>query len=155
MAEAFEKDTNKNKINLVTGAFRDEDGKPFVLPVVREVVNKLHGKCLNNEYAPTPGPAEFRKLAAELALGEESVVIQEERNATMQGVGGTGSMRLGMEFIRHFHRGPKMVFVPNPTADNHKNIAEQAGMCVKPYKYYDPKTKGIDFKGLLDDICVR
>lgn len=37
VTEAFKKDTDSKKINLGVGAYRDEKGKPFVLPSVREV----------------------------------------------------------------------------------------------------------------------
>ena len=37
VTEAFKKDTNPNKINLGVGAYRDGEGKPYVLPVVRKV----------------------------------------------------------------------------------------------------------------------
>lgn len=43
VTEAFKKDTNPNKINLGVGAYRDGNGKPYVLPVVRKVTeNKLN-----------------------------------------------------------------------------------------------------------------
>ena len=37
VTEAFKKDSNPNKINLGVGAYRDDNGKPFVLPSVRAV----------------------------------------------------------------------------------------------------------------------
>lgn len=37
VSEAFKKDSNPNKINLGVGAYRDGEGKPYVLPVVRKV----------------------------------------------------------------------------------------------------------------------
>ncbi|KAF6020525.1 hypothetical protein EB796_021160 [Bugula neritina] len=36
VTEAYKKDTNPNKINLGVGAYRDGEGKPYVLPVVRK-----------------------------------------------------------------------------------------------------------------------
>ena len=35
---AFNKDTDAKKINLGVGAYRDDNGKPFVLESVREVI---------------------------------------------------------------------------------------------------------------------
>lgn len=35
---AFNKDTDPKKINLGVGAYRDDNGKPFVLESVREVL---------------------------------------------------------------------------------------------------------------------
>ena len=37
VTEAFKKDDNPNKINLGVGAYRDDNGKPFVLSSVRKV----------------------------------------------------------------------------------------------------------------------
>ena len=37
VTEAFKRDTNPDKINLGVGAYRDANGKPYVLPVVRKV----------------------------------------------------------------------------------------------------------------------
>ena len=37
VTEAFKKDNNPKKINLGVGAYRDDNGKPFVLPSVKQV----------------------------------------------------------------------------------------------------------------------
>lgn len=37
VTEAFKKDKNPKKVLLGAGAYRDDDGKPFVLPSVRKV----------------------------------------------------------------------------------------------------------------------
>lgn len=37
VTEAYKRDTNPNKINLGVGAYRDDDGKPYVLPCVLKV----------------------------------------------------------------------------------------------------------------------
>lgn len=37
VSEAFKKDQDSRKINLGVGAYRDANGKPYVLPSVREV----------------------------------------------------------------------------------------------------------------------
>lgn len=37
MTEAFKADKDPRKINLGVGAYRDENGKPYVLPSVKKV----------------------------------------------------------------------------------------------------------------------
>ena len=37
VTEAYKKDTNPKKINLGVGAYRDDNGKPYVLPSVKQV----------------------------------------------------------------------------------------------------------------------
>lgn len=38
IAEAFKKDKDLNKVNLGVGAYRDDNGKPWVLQSVRKVL---------------------------------------------------------------------------------------------------------------------
>lgn len=38
VTEAFKRDQNPKKINLGVGAYRDDNGKPFVLPSVLKVL---------------------------------------------------------------------------------------------------------------------
>ena len=42
--------------------------------------------------------------------------------------------------------------MPNPTWGNHIPIFNDSGIEVKYYRYYDPKTCGLDFKGLIEDL---
>lgn len=37
ITEAYKKDASPNKVNLGVGAYRDDAGKPFVLPSVKQV----------------------------------------------------------------------------------------------------------------------
>lgn len=40
-AIAFKNDSNKDKVNLGIGAYRDQEGKPYVFKVVKEVEQKV------------------------------------------------------------------------------------------------------------------
>lgn len=151
VTEAFKKDTNPKKINLGVGAYRDDNGKPFVLPSVEKAEEILTKKALDKEYAPISGPADFCKLSIELALGD-SEELKGGLNATVQGISGTGSLRIGGAFLSSFFPGPKDIFLPSPSWGNHTPIFKHSGLNVKQYKYYDPKTCGLDFQGALDDI---
>jgi aspartate aminotransferase, mitochondrial len=44
VTEAFKADKDPRKINLGVGAYRDENGKPYVLPSVKKVCG--HFACL-------------------------------------------------------------------------------------------------------------
>jgi aspartate aminotransferase, mitochondrial len=124
------------------------------LPSVQKAEQILAAKKLDKEYAPISGPADFCKLTIELALGENSEELKAGANATVQGISGTGSLRIGCAFINNFFPGPKELWLPNPSWGNHTPIAKHSGLNVKQYKYYDSKTCGMDFKGALDDISV-
>ena len=75
VTEAFKRDTNPSKINLGVGAYRDDNGKPYLLPSVLKADEKLRAQKLDKEYAPIAGNPEFCKLAISLALGDNSDVI--------------------------------------------------------------------------------
>ncbi|KAJ1346312.1 Aspartate aminotransferase, mitochondrial [Parelaphostrongylus tenuis] len=153
VTEAFNRDTNPKKMNLGVGAYRDDQGKPFVLPSVREAEIRLMAEQLNKEYAGIAGIPEFTKLAAKLALGETSEVIKSGRIATMQSISGTGALRIGSEFIAKFHP-IKVVYQPTPTWGNHVPVFKFAGVDVKNYRYYDKNTCGFDEAGALADIAA-
>ena len=72
----------------------------------------------------------------------------------MQGISGTGSLRIGTSFLSAFFPGGKDIYLPTPTWGNHVPLAKHAGLTVKQYRYYDPKTCGFDFHGALNDIAV-
>lgn len=55
VTEAFKADTNPKKMNLGVGAYRDDQGKPFVLPSVREAENQVIAQKLDKEYAGIAG----------------------------------------------------------------------------------------------------
>lgn len=40
-AIAFKNDPSKDKVNLGIGAYRDEEGKPYVFKIVKEVEEKI------------------------------------------------------------------------------------------------------------------
>jgi aspartate/tyrosine/aromatic aminotransferase len=46
------------------------------------------------EYLGITGIPEFNDLSAKLAFGEDSPVLREKRNATVQALSGTGSLRV-------------------------------------------------------------
>lgn len=149
---AYNKDPSPVKVNLGVGAYRTEEGKPLVLNVVRRAEQML----INNpsrvkEYLPITGLAEFNKLSAKLIFGADSPAILENRVATVQCLSGTGSLRVGGEFLaRHYHE--RTIYIPQPTWGNHPKVFTLSGLTVRSYRYYDPATRGLDFKGLLEDL---
>lgn len=98
--EAFKNDTNPNKQLLGVGAFRDNNGKPYVLPCVTKAEEIILQQGMDHEYAPIDGLAGFRQKAAVVAFGADSDVLKSNRLATCQSLSGTGSLRLGFEFLR-------------------------------------------------------
>ncbi|XP_053558375.1 aspartate aminotransferase, mitochondrial [Bombina bombina] len=152
VTEAYRRDTNSKKMNLGVGAYRDDNGKPYVLNSVRKAEALMAAKNLDKEYLPIGGLAEFARASAQLALGENSETIQSGRYITVQTISGTGSLRIGGNFLQRFYKHSRDVYLPKPSWGNHTPIFRDAGLELKGYRYYDPKTCGFDFAGALDDI---
>lgn len=55
IAAAFRACTDPNKVNICVGAYRDENGQPWVLPSVRAAEQKMLQENANKEYAPIEG----------------------------------------------------------------------------------------------------
>eukprot|EP00759_Apiculatamorpha_spiralis_P024162 PhF_6_TR27839/c1_g1_i1/m.40623/K14455/GOT2; aspartate aminotransferase, mitochondrial len=146
----FNNDTHPNKVNLGVGAYRDDNGKPVVLKCVQEAEKRV--LALNNhEYAPIQGIDSYIKEAQKLALGSKSSLLAAKRAASIQCLSGTGSLRVGAEFLKRFYP-KKIVYQPNPTWGNHVPVFKDCGFEVRQYTYYNPSTCGLNEDRLLDDL---
>ncbi|GJC96801.1 hypothetical protein ColKHC_05627 [Colletotrichum higginsianum] len=112
ITEAFKADKFEAKINLGVGAYRDDQGKPYVLPSVRAAEEKVIAAKLNKEYAGITGVPEFTKSAAVLAYGADSSAL--DRLAITQSISGTGALRIGGAFLARFYPGAKNIYIPTP-----------------------------------------
>ncbi|CAJ0955071.1 unnamed protein product, partial [Mesorhabditis belari] len=153
VTEAFKRDTNPKKMNLGVGAYRDDQGKPFVLPSVRTAEEQLLAGKIDHEYAGIAGLADFCNHSIKLALTDKSSALTEKRTATVQSISGTGALRIGSEFLTKYAK-TKVIYQPTPTWGNHVPIFKFVGMDVKSYRYYDKSTCGFDEKGALADIAA-
>ncbi|KAF9681284.1 hypothetical protein SADUNF_Sadunf06G0209700 [Salix dunnii] len=151
VSEAFRADTDVKKLNLGVGAYRTEELQPYVLDVVKKAENLMLERGENKEYLPIEGLAAFNKVTAELLFGADNPVIKQQKVATIQGLSGTGSLRLAAAFIERYFPGAQ-VLISSPTWGNHKNIFNDARVPWSEYRYYDPKTVGLDFEGMISDI---
>lgn len=152
ITEAFKADSHAEKINLGVGAYRDDKGKPYVLPSVRTAEKKIVDAALDKEYAGITGVPSFPKAAALLAYGEDSKAIAEDRVAITQSISGTGALRIGGAFLERFYPGTKTIYIPNPSWANHNAVFKDSGLKVEKYRYYNPDTIGLDFDGMIADI---
>ncbi len=151
--DKYRKDTNPNKINLSVGAYRDDNGKPYVLDVVREAEQLLvKDSSLNKEYLGIDGHVQFRQRSQELVFGAESKSVRAGRIATTQCLSGTGSLRVGFEFLAQFFPRRTVVYTSVPTWGNQNTVAGKAGFKTKGYRYWNPKARNLDIEGMLADL---
>ncbi|KAG9287717.1 hypothetical protein G9A89_004120 [Geosiphon pyriformis] len=152
VTEAFKQDTDSRKMNLGVGAYRDDNGKPYVLSAVRKAEEFILKDKLNKEYLPITGLASFTQQAALLAYGKDSVPLNDSKIAITQSISGTGALRIGGTFLSRFYPHAKKIYVPTPTWGNHTAIFRDSGLEVAQYRYFDKTTIGLDFNGLLEDL---
>lgn len=148
--EIFQKDEYPSKVIVGVGAYRNDFGKPYVLPCVREAEKILMDRGLDMEYTGIAGEPKFVDLALEFVYGNECVPMLENRVRGTQALSGTGGLRVFGEMMRK--HGHKHIYVPNPTWGNHIPIFNNAGLEVRKYRYYDSEISDLDFTGLIGDI---
>lgn len=155
LTAAFKADPYGKKVNLGVGAYRDDNGKPWVLPVVKKATQRLlNDETLDHEYLPITGLPAFTESAAKLILGPTSPAIQEGRVTSVQTISGTGANHLGALFLSRFYKwtnGSK-IYLSNPTWANHQAIFRNVGIEPINYSYYDPRTIGLDFDGFVNAL---
>lgn len=149
--EQFGADTRPTKVNLGIGVYSDDQGRLPLLKSVHQAelarvqANTTHG------YLPIDGFAMLNKAAQVLALGADSPVIAEKRALTVQSVGGTGALKIGADFLKQLLPHAQ-VAISNPSWENHRALFENAGFNVVQYPYYDAKTHGLDFDGMINGL---
>ncbi|MCO5589859.1 hypothetical protein L7F22_043828 [Adiantum nelumboides] len=158
LTAAYKADTYDKKVNLGVGAYRDDDGKPWVLPSVKMAKRALlENENIDHEYLGITGLNEFTSSAAKLILGASSSAISEKRVSSVQTISGTGANHLGAVFLNKFYPfdkagGRREIYISNPTWANHKAIFNSVGIKPVDYPWYDAKTVGLDFEGLTKTL---
>jgi len=152
LVEAFTNDPSPTKHNLSVGAYRGDDGKPWVLPSVLKAEERVMAAGMNKEYAPIVGVNDFVTKARAFALGKDSPALTEGRTASVQSLSGTGACRVIGEYYSKFLGQGAPFYLPTPSWGNHGNIFKNAGLDVRAYKYLDAAGVGFDFDGMLADL---
>ena len=78
-----------------TEAYKDDHGRPWVLPVVRNVEQQIaNDLTLNHEYLPVLGLPEFTNSAVKLVLGTDSPAVVNNLAFGVQTISGTGALKV-------------------------------------------------------------
>ena len=99
LTQDFNNDTDPRKVSVGAGAYRGEDGKPWVLPSVREAEQRILDAKMNHEYLPISGDADFVKCSLEFLYGADCGALAEGRIAGAQALSGTGALCLAGHFL--------------------------------------------------------
>ncbi len=151
LTEAFRKDPNPNKVNLGVGVYKDATGNTPIPASVKAAEVRLLENENTKTYLPIDGLPAFNSATQTLLFGADHEVIRNKRAATAQAPGGTGALRVAADTIARVMRGAT-VWVSSPTWPNHPSVFQAAGLEVKSYPYFDPKTNDVDFDALLSTL---
>jgi len=149
--EQFAADTNPNKANLGVGVYFDDNGKLPLLKCVQAAEKALMDTPKPRGYLPIDGIAAYDDAVKKLVFGADAEIYKSGRVATVQGLGGTGGLKIGADFLKKLNPGAK-VLISDPSWENHRALFTQAGFEVGSYRYYDAAARRLDFDGMLADL---
>ena len=153
LIEQFNADTNPNKVNLGVGVYFDDNGKLPLLQCVQAAEKAMMEKPTARGYLPIDGIAAYDAAVKALVFGADSEPVKSGRVATVQGIGGTGGLKIGADFLKKLNPSAK-ILISDPSWENHRALFTSAGFTVESYRYYDAAKRGIDFDGMLADISA-
>jgi len=151
--EAFNAETNPNKVNLGVGVYFGDDGKIPLLAAVKQAEKARLDAQPPRGYQPIEGSPAYNGAVQALLFGKDSELTAAGRAITCQCLGGTGALKVGADYLRRL-LPEATVFISNPSWENHRALFENAGFPVKDYAYYDPATRGVDFSGMKADLAA-
>ncbi len=146
--EQFAADTNPQKVNLGVGVYYDDNGKLPLLDCVRQAEKQLLEAPKARGYLPIDGIVAYDQGVKNLVFGADSEPVKSGRVATVQGLGGTGGLKVGADFLKRLNPNAK-VLISDPSWENHRALFAQAGFTVEAYPYYDAAKRGLNFEGML------
>ena len=145
---AFRADSDRRKVDLGVGVFRDDAGETPVMRAVREGEREVLARQTSKTYVAAVGNVGFNEAMARLVLGPEHTALTSGRLRTIQAPGGCGALRLGAELIRGA-APDAVVHVSTPTWANHVPLLSNCGLRLDQYPYFDPATGGVAFDAML------
>jgi len=149
--EQFAADTNPNKVNLGVGVYFDDNGKLPLLECVQSAEKAMMDKPTPRGYLPIDGIAAYDAAVKSLVFGADSEPVTSGRVATVQGIGGTGGLKIGADFLKKISPNAK-VMISDPSWENHRALFTNAGFQVDSYAYYDAEKRGVNFDGMLASL---
>ncbi len=155
ITEQFAADTNPKKVNLGVGVYYDDNGKLPLLKCVQAAEKAMTDTPTARGYLPIDGIAAYDAAVKSLVFGADSEPVTSGRIATVQGVGGTGALKIGADFLKKINPAAK-VLISDPSWENHRALFTNAGFVVENYPYFDPSANGglggVNFTGMMSAL---
>jgi aspartate aminotransferase/aromatic-amino-acid transaminase len=144
MAE-YAADPRTGKIDLGVGVYKDPGNNTPIMTSVKKAEQRILDSAKTKTYKGVVGNKEFSAAIVDLALGG---VVDQSRIRTVNGAGGTGALMILMHVLGRARPGGR-IFISDPTWPNHIPLAENAGLSVHYYPYFDAETRAVDFDAML------
>lgn len=144
----YHDDARPNKIDLGVGVYRNAAGETPVLDSVKKAEHRLLGKQTTKTYIGTAGNPGFNVAMQALIFADS---VADDRLATLQTPGGSGSLSVAAGVIRRANPGTT-VWVTEPTWANHVPLLGGAGLTLKSFPYYDAEHHTIRIDAMLDAL---
>jgi aromatic-amino-acid transaminase len=148
LIQMFRDDPRDAKIDLGVGVYKDATGLTPVMRAVKAAERKLWEAETTKTYTGLAGEPAFHAALSRLILAD---AVTSDRIAAVATPGGTGAIRQGLELIQLAAPGAT-VWLSNPTWPNHPSIIRYLGIPMAEYRYFDPKTRGVDVAGMTADL---
>ncbi|MCW0465099.1 aromatic amino acid transaminase [Xanthomonas sacchari] len=152
LTEAYNADSRPTKVNLGVGIYYDENGRIPLLRAVQQIEQQLAQDARPRGYLPIDGLPAYDLATQKLLFGAESPLLAAGRVATSQTVGGSGALRVGADLLKKL-LSTSTIAISNPSWENHRAVFGAAGFDVVEYTYFDPASHGLNFDGMLADLC--
>lgn len=149
--EQYNADTNPNKVNLGVGVYFDDNGKLPLLQCVQAAEKTMMATPTARGYLPIDGIVAYDAAVKGLVFGADSEPVTSGRVATVQGIGGTGGLKIGADFLKRLNPNAT-VLISDPSWENHRALFTNAGFKVDTYAYYDAEKRGVNFEGMLASL---
>ena len=146
--EQFNADPKPAKVNLGVGVYFGDDGKLPLLKCVQAAEAAMAAAPKPRGYLPIDGIAAYDSAVKGLVFGADSAIVKAGRVATVQGIGGTGALKVGADFLKKLYPQSK-VLISDPSWENHRALFTNAGFTVENYAYYDATTRTVNFPAML------
>ncbi len=143
----FREDKRDGKIDLGVGVYKDATGLTPVMRAVKAAEKKIWEAETTKTYTALAGEPGYNAALVSLILGPG----YESRASSVSTPGGTGALRQGFELVKLARPGAK-IWLSAPTWPNHPSIVKFLKMDMAEYRYFDVKTSGLDFAGLIEDL---
>ena len=153
VSKMYKESTDPNKVDLGVGVYKDANGHTAILNSVKKAEQFLVSNQETKTYLSPAGNSEFNRLVQDMLIGADHPAVRDGRVSTFQTPGGTGGVRIGLEFVKQCNPNAN-IWISNPTWPNHTAITKSLDLTPKQYRYYDTKAGEFLYEQMFEDLSA-